>query len=101
MTEQIAIHCLKAIICEEVCEECELYGQTGTDHCEVDAVRIAISALEKQIPYKPQECEDKYYACKCGNALLMKWEKYPTKLMPKSRGLICCLACGQKLDWSE
>ena len=55
MTEQIAIHCLKAIICEEVCEECELYGQTGTDHCETDAVRIAIEALEKQAEYKALE----------------------------------------------
>ena len=66
-----------------------------------EGLDVAIKALEKQIPYKPQEYEDKYYACKCGNALLRKWEKYPTKLMPKSRGLICCLVCGQKLDWSE
>ena len=55
MTEQIAIHCLNAIICEEVCEECELYGHTGTDHCEADAVRIAIAALEKQAEYKSLE----------------------------------------------
>lgn len=66
-----------------------------------EATAMAIEALEKQIPYKPQEYEDKYYACKCGNVLLMKWEKYPTKLMPKSRGLICCLACSQRIDWSE
>ena len=31
---------------EELCEECELYGTTGTDHCEADCVRVAIEALE-------------------------------------------------------
>lgn len=67
----------------------------------VAALKTAIEALEKQIPYKPKEYEDKFYACKCGNILLMKWEKYPTELMPKSEGLPYCLACGQKLDWSD
>lgn len=55
---------------------------------------------EKAEPYKPQEYEDKYYGCKCGEVLLEKWEEYPKKLMPKSWGLPYCLGCGQKLDWS-
>ena len=59
-----------------------------------------LDAIHKQIPHKPEEYEDRYYACKCGNILLPKWEKYPTKLMPKSEGLPYCMACGQKLDWS-
>lgn len=41
-----ALHCLKVMIDEEVCEECKLYGTTGTDHCEADCVRVAIEALE-------------------------------------------------------
>jgi hypothetical protein len=65
------------------------------------AHQIAISALEKQIPFKPKEYEDKFYSCKCGNVLMMKWEKYNTKLIPKSEGLPYCLNCGQRLDWSE
>lgn len=60
----------------------------------------AINSLEKQIPYKPKEYEDKYFACKCGNVLMRKWKKYPTVLMPKSDGLTYCLNCGQKLDWN-
>lgn len=56
---------------------------------------------EKNTPYKPNEYEDRYYACKCDNILLPKWRKYPTELMPKSEGLPHCIACGQKLDWSE
>lgn len=46
-----ALHCLKVMVGEEVCEECELYGTTGTDHCEADCVRVAIEAL-KQEPRK-------------------------------------------------
>ena len=41
-----ALHCLKVMAEEEVCEECALYGTTGTDHCERDCVRTAIKALE-------------------------------------------------------
>lgn len=43
-----ALHCLKVMIDEEVCEECDLYGTTGTDHCEADCVRVAIKALEQE-----------------------------------------------------
>lgn len=97
MTEQEAIEMLEHSI---VSYETQNRNNITCDLTQ-EVLDMAIQALEKQIPYKPQEYEDKYYACKCGNVLLMKWEKYPTKLMPKSRGLICCLACGQKLDWSE
>lgn len=62
---------------------------------------MVINAMKKQSPYKPKEYEDKFYACKCGNVVLMKWEKYPDVLTPKSEGLPYCLACGQRLDWSE
>ena len=65
------------------------------------SVDMAIDALRKQIPYKPQEYEDKYYGCKCGEVLLEKWEEYPKKLMDKRWGLPYCLGCGQKLDWSD
>lgn len=66
-----------------------------------ETVTMAIAALEKQMPYKPKEYEDKYYSCKCGNVVLMKYKKYPTELMPKKFGLDFCLCCGQKIDWSE
>lgn len=60
------------------------------------------AAVEKQKAKKPKEYEDKFYGCPaCGNVLLHKWEKYPTKLMNKKNGLPYCLGCGQKLDWSD
>lgn len=71
--KQAVLHCLKSMIDEAVCEECPLYGMTGTDHCENDCVRLAINALEQEprdnatlrdifcmgCEYKKQEpCED-------------------------------------------
>ena len=50
--KQTVLHCLKSMIDEEVCEECPLYGMTGTDHCEKDCIRLAINALEQE------PCED-------------------------------------------
>ena len=48
MTESEASYCLKAMSESnpEVCEECHLYGQTGTDHCSEETIRVAIEALE-------------------------------------------------------
>lgn len=45
--KEAVLHCLKSMIDEEVCEECPLYGMTGTDHCEKDCVRLAINALSR------------------------------------------------------
>lgn len=69
----------------------------GAEHCDT-----SIEALEKQLPKKPIEYEDKYYACPaCGNVLMHKWGKYPTILEDKKNGLPCCLSCLQVIDWSE
>ena len=70
----------------------------GTHPGELDLVyrnrkmyaELAINALEKQIPKKPDFTEDKEFAlCPCcnGKGLLNK-QKY-------------CDNCGQKLDWSD
>lgn len=110
MTEQEAIKCLenakrtrdmvgilprselgKCII--RALKEIQQYRAIGTpDEC--------MAAVEKQKAMKPKEHEDKFYGCPtCGNVLLHKWEKYPTKLMDKKNGLPYCLGCGQKLNW--
>ena len=76
-------------------EELKQYRAIGTpEECR--------AAVEKQKTKKPKEYEDKFYGCPtCGNILLHKWEKYPTKLMDKKNGLPYCFGCGQKLDWSD
>lgn len=40
-------HCLKVMTEQEVCEECNLYGTTGTDHCEHDCMMGALDIIEK------------------------------------------------------
>lgn len=113
MTEQEAKYCMQGKL--DCMNKCDVFDCKGTDECDScnfcyaqgtfgeqkEALKMAIQALEKQMPYKPEVYEDRYYGCKCGNILLHKWLKYPTELMPKSEGLPYCLACGQKLDWSE
>lgn len=68
-----------------------------------ESAKLAIQALEKQIPRKPRKT-DSYrgvlkrvyaYVCPtCGNACL---EKY----MNERQNTMFCWDCGQKLDWSE
>ena len=86
--------------CMEICgipmdiiKEWEKYHAIGTpEECR--------AAVEKQRAKKPKEYEDKFYGCPtCGNVLLHKWEKYPTKLMDKKNGLPYCLGCGQRILW--
>lgn len=49
ITSKIALHCLKACSDNhgEVCEECDIYGHTGCDHCFEDTIEYAISSIEK------------------------------------------------------
>lgn len=54
MTENEAIYCLKADSesHSEVCEECNLHGLVGCDHCQNDAIEVAIKALEEVQQYR-------------------------------------------------
>lgn len=47
MTIEDIKHCLKVMVDCEVCEECNLYGTTGTDHCEHDCVCGALDVINK------------------------------------------------------
>ena len=99
MTESEAIKKLKDILSECTENEEAVCYVTGVD---APALEMAINALEKQIPKKPDCIEDKMWCCPvCDNHLLPKWVKYPTELMPKTEGLPHCMSCGQKIDWSE
>ena len=81
--------------CAEICD-----GYQKDDACENCEINAAIKAIDKQIPKKPKEYEDKFYSCpNCENILLMKWKKYNTELMDKSNGLPYCINCGQAIDW--
>ena len=58
-----------------------------------DAIEMAISAIEKQVPKQPKYKEEKRpitvypYCPVCGNVVVT--------------GDMCCVQCGQKIDWME
>ena len=103
MTASEAIKILK----KDSCYECS----QGTDsplnceyvECRVSkATRVAIQALEKQIPKKPimkqyfEDLEDEYLCCPtCGEIL--------TDRIPADNNTFYfhCMNCGQKFDWSD
>ena len=64
MADKIALHCMKAYseYHNEMCEECPIYGETGTDHCFEDALEMAIKALKQYGALQEirQEILDKY-----------------------------------------
>lgn len=47
MTIEDIKHCLKTMVECAVCEECNLYGTTGTDHCEHDCICGALDIINK------------------------------------------------------
>ena len=68
----------------------------------IEAIQIAIQALEKQIPKKPimkqyfENLEDDYLCCPtCGEIL--------TDRIPSDNKTFYfhCMNCGQKFDWSD
>lgn len=90
MNEQRAIHCLKCYTDEAVCEECDFYT-TCTHETQADMARLAIYALEKQIPKKP--IFDGLYACPTCHTIMLQGAF-------EAKGK-CCKECGQMLDWSD
>lgn len=87
MTEREAIEELK-YDCNELGKAIPCDTSWGSSF--ESAYRMAVQALEKQVPKKPDFTEDKEFAlCSCcnGKGLLDK-QKY-------------CDNCGQKLDWSD
>ena len=109
---KIAIHCLSVQAEQEVCEECDIYGNCHTDCKDVAVVAIAAlkeiqqyreigtveecrRAVEKQKAKKPKELDTEYgyFICgNCGGAIActddFKSHKY-------------CLNCGQAIYWEE
>ena len=69
----------------------------------IEAIQIAIQALEKQIPKKPRKTDSyrgvlkRVYAYACPTCHNVCLEKY----MNERQNTTFCWDCGQKLDWSD
>ena len=109
MTEKEAIHCMKSYLPEatdEDCRNCPFYGSMKTYDPQIflckssEAHKMAIDALEKQIPKKPEQSKIPRY--------VMRYEYYdwycPTcgrfLAFERSKGDHHC-TCGQAIDWEE
>lgn len=84
MTNEEVIENLKYLISDDC---------TDTQHDFVEEIKIAIDALEKQIPKKPRETRCALMCASCGHKIT---EKGCKKL---NRNY--CKKCGQKIDWGN
>lgn len=114
MTQSEAIEKLKAHIeceskrssiegCNEGCIDCELAYLQGTSKEHIESVKLAIQALEKQIPKKPifdynlSDTLSKFH-CECGNVIKVS---HDTGIMNNNNAPNYCSKCGCRLDWSD
>lgn len=65
------------------------------------ALDMAISALEKQIPKKPTPIDYKKYMDVVNNAISLRGGFWCPNCKKVVRSGSYCNDCGQKLDWSE
>ena len=103
MTVSEAIKILKKDSCYECAQGTDSPLNCEYGECRVSkATRVAIRALEKQIPKKPimkqyfEDLEDEYLCCPtCGEIL--------TDRIPDDNKTFYfhCMNCGQKFDWSD
>lgn len=61
-----------------------------------EAYAMAISALEKQIPKKPNKINTKANVCPCCNRFIDRHEQKHGNL-----NIPYCKWCGQAIDWSD
>lgn len=84
------------------------YVESGYVDCvDIEALRIAIKALEKQIPKKPTTRIDDYYEnlyrmyCPtCGNSI-GRGNKRVGYVVRQYEGQKCCGVCGQQIEWPK
>lgn len=93
----------------EEAKECVIYFKSNPETEDTETIECAnilfdkiLEALEKQIPKKPHNVEDKYWACpNCQDLLMVRWVTYPTNPVPLEAGRPYCECCGQHLKWNQ
>ena len=86
----------------KLCDNCDLCYAQGNWGEHIKSIEIAISALKKQIPKKPEYEADGY----ADGELVYDYAKCPIcghdfEYSINDWGCDYCSNCGQKLDWSE
>lgn len=78
------------LACEyHIKDKCD-YGYEVRENRFECAKEIAVHAIEKQIPKKPQPTKEGYLACECGLVIQVK---------NKRNCIYYCHNCGQRIEW--
>ena len=87
--------------CDKKCENCEYNYAQGNNGEQKEALKVAIQALEKQIPKKPTPIDYEKYMDTVKNALFLKGSYWCPNCNHVVKCGTYCSDCGQKLDWSD
>ena len=71
------------------------------DYNVLEAIRFAISALEKQIPKKPTHIDYEKYIDVIDNARFLRGAYWCPNCKRVVKSGSFCSDCGQKLDWGD
>lgn len=93
MTEQEAIEAINGF--RRICYTNDITGMEKARKDE-EAIDMAISALEKQIPKKPIKIRYRLYVCECGRNLSPTFIDDDATLQMFFN---FCPECGQKVNW--
>lgn len=86
--------------CDRKCENCEYNYAKGNNGEQKEALKVAIQALEKQIPKKVRKEQWIDSKCTCGY-VFSKHHGDGYYSIPYENMTPYCPKCGQKLDWSD
>ena len=82
------------------CDNCDLCYMQGTTGEHIEAIEMAIQALEKHIPKKVRKEQWIDSKCTCGY-VFSKHHGDGYYSIPYENMTPYCPKCGQKLDWSD
>ena len=97
MTNQKAIRLIRNL--PTMCEFTDAYGEPIDSDAYYEAVDMAISALEKQIPKEPAVMIDTWICPRCHNGIEYQFLLGDNVLFHEFHDF--CTKCGQAIDWED